>query len=163
MIFLSKLQKGMVHWTHPLLTFTLLWGVYCIQAKAQNDTIQGKASYYSDKLQGHIMSNGERYNKDSLTCAHRELAFGTILKILNLKNNREVTVRVTDRGPHSKRFIIDLSKAAAKELDMIKSGTANVNIVVFAPQEIPYKLPKKGILLHPDWNEDSLRVHYIID
>ena len=60
---------------------------------------KGKASYYSSRLQGRRTSDGSLYHKDSLTCAHKTLPFGTLLKVTNKNNNKEVVVKVTDRGP----------------------------------------------------------------
>ena len=85
----------------------------------KQDTIIGKASYYSDKLHGRTMSNGRPYHRDSMTCAHLKFPFGTMLKVKNPINDKEVIVTVTDRGPYSKRYIVDLSRAAAKELGLI--------------------------------------------
>lgn len=104
------------------------------------ETFRGNASYYSDKLHGRKMSNGQPYNRDSMTCAHRRLPFGTILKVRNTRNGKEVVVKVTDRGPFSKKFILDLSKAAARELDFIRAGFTMVEITKL-PYGVPYKLP----------------------
>lgn len=90
----------------------------------------GNATFYSDKLHGHLMANGEKYNKDSLTCAHRTLPFGTLIRVYAPKTQREVIVKVTDRGPRSHRFIIDLSYQAAKELGIQKFGICPVQIEV---------------------------------
>src|SRR5674476_384519 len=79
----------------------------------------GNASYYSSKLKGHHTSDGGKYHPDSMTCAHRTYPFGTILKVRNPKNDREVIVTVTDRGPHQRRLMIDLSYIAAETLDII--------------------------------------------
>lgn len=100
---------------------------------------KGRASYYSDKLHGNFMSNGERYNKDSMTCAHLKYPLGTLLKVRNLSNGREVIVKVTDRGPHTRRFVIDLSKAAAKKLDIIRSGHSMVEITPYHERRVPYR------------------------
>jgi len=89
---------------------------------------KGKASFYSHKMKGHHTSNGEKYQPDSLTCAHRSLPFGTLLRVFNPTNNKEVIVRVTDRGPHHKGLLIDLSYSAAKQLDIISRGIASVVI-----------------------------------
>ena len=86
----------------------------------------GKASFYSHKLKGKHTSNGGKYHPDSLTCAHRSLPFGTLLRVLNPVNNKEVIVRVTDRGPHRKNVLIDLSYSAAKQLDIVRQGIASV-------------------------------------
>lgn len=88
----------------------------------------GKASYYSNSLHGHRTSDGSRYHKDSLTCAHRTLPFGTLLKVTNKKNGKEVVVKVTDRGPFCAGRVVDLSMAAARELGMVASGVAAVRV-----------------------------------
>ncbi|MEI6751945.1 MAG: septal ring lytic transglycosylase RlpA family protein [Paludibacter sp.] len=88
----------------------------------------GKATYYNKKLHGRHTSDGGRYNPDSLTCAHLTYPFGTILKVRNPKNDSVVIVRVTDRGPFHKRLTIDLSYRAAKMLDIVRYGIANVEI-----------------------------------
>lgn len=88
----------------------------------------GKASYYANKFHGRKTSSGLPYHRDSLTCAHRTLPFGTLLEVINPKNNKSVVVKVTDRGPFTKNRIIDLSHAAAKELDIIRSGVAHVEL-----------------------------------
>lgn len=98
-----------------------------VSAFAQ-DTIRGRASYYSDRFEGRRMAGGGVYHKDSLTCAHRKLPFGTLLKVRNLRNDKEVIVRVTDRGPFTKRFVIDLSRAAATKLDFIRAGHTPVEV-----------------------------------
>ena len=88
----------------------------------------GNATYYSNKLNGRHTSDGGRYHIDSLTCAHRTYPFGTILKVRNLKNDREVIVKVTDRGPFHKKLMIDLAYCAAKELDIVRFGVAKVEV-----------------------------------
>jgi len=89
---------------------------------------RGNASYYSNKMQGKRTASGERYHKDSLTCAHLTYPFGTMLKVRNLKNDKEVIVKVTDRGPHNRHLMIDLSYSAAQQLDMIRAGVVPVEI-----------------------------------
>ena len=86
------------------------------------------ATYYSNKLHGRHTSDGGRYHTDSLTCAHKTYPFGTILKVRNPKNDREVIVKVTDRGPFNRRLTIDLAYCAAKELDIVRFGIAKVEI-----------------------------------
>ena len=92
---------------------------------AQN---KGKASYYGNKFHGRRTSDGSRYHKDSLTCAHRTLPFGTLLKVRNQKNGREVVVKVTDRGPFGPGRIVDLSMAAAREIGMVQQGVVPVEV-----------------------------------
>ena len=88
------------------------------------------ASYYAEKFHGKRTSNGEIFNMNDLTCAHKSLPFNTILKVTNLSNGKTVQVRVNDRGPFVAGREIDLSKAAAKKLGMITSGTAKVKIQI---------------------------------
>lgn len=91
-----------------------------------------QASYYADKFHGRKTASGETFNMNALTCAHKTLPFGTMLRVTNLKNNKSVDVRVNDRGPFVKGRELDLSKAAAQRLDMIKTGTANVRIEILS-------------------------------
>lgn len=88
----------------------------------------GKASFYHDKFEGRQTSNGEEYNQDDFTAAHRTLPFNTILYVTNKQNNRSVVVRVNDRGPFKKSRIIDLTKSAAMKLQMIPFGVVPVKI-----------------------------------
>lgn len=116
--------------------------VCCLASLSAQKTlrkVKGKASYYSDKLHGRKMSNGEIYHRDSMTCAHLHYPLGTLLRVRNPINDKEVFVRVTDRGPYSKRYIIDLSKAAAKELGFIRAGFCQVEITPIHPSRIPYR------------------------
>jgi len=94
-------------------------------------TIQsGKASYYGFKYQGLPTASGEIFDLNQLTAAHKTLPFGTKVKVTNLANNRWVVVRINDRGPFVKGRIIDLSQAAANQLEMVQSGTAQVKLEV---------------------------------
>ena len=102
--------------------------------------LKGKASYYHDALHGNKMSNGEPYHRDSMTCAHLKLPFGTMLKVRNLRNDKEVIVEVTDRGPYAKKYILDLSRAAARELGIIGRGFAPVEISIYTPAKVPFRL-----------------------
>ena len=90
----------------------------------------GKATYYHDRFHGRRMSNGKAHNKYAYTCAHRTLPLGTKLLVVNQRNQRSVVVEVTDRGPFRRDLIIDLSKAAARQLDMLRMGTILVDIYI---------------------------------
>ena len=96
-------------------------------------TQEGKASYYSNKLHGRKMANGQPYHRKKLTAAHRTLPFGTKVKVTNLQTNKSVKVKITDRGPFVKGRIVDLSEAAAKRLDYIDEGIAPVKVKVVKP------------------------------
>jgi rare lipoprotein A len=88
----------------------------------------GKASFYADLLHGRLTANGERYDKNAMTAAHRSLPFGTRITVTNLTNGKQVTLRVNDRGPFVKGRIVDVSKAAAKKLGMLQKGVVNVRL-----------------------------------
>ena len=102
-------------------------------------TRRGKASFYSKRATGARAASGERIHHDSLTCAHRTYAFGTLLKVTNLRNRKSVIVRVTDRGPHRGGRIIDLSYGAARELGMLSQGIAMVEIERVDKTKVPYR------------------------
>ena len=87
-------------------------------------------SYYAGDFHGKKTSNGEYFNMNDLTCANKVLPFNTILKVTNLSNGLSVNVRVNDRGPFVQGRALDLSRAAAEKIGMIKSGTAHVRIEI---------------------------------
>lgn len=89
---------------------------------------EGMASYYGAELAGNRTASGERFNPSALTAAHRSLPMGTKLRVTNKSNGKSVIVRVNDRGPFAKGRIIDVSKAAAQEIAMVRSGTARVTL-----------------------------------
>lgn len=91
---------------------------------------EGKASYYADRLHARTTSTGEAYHRDSLTAASRDYPFNTVLEVTNVVNGQQVLVRVNDCGPHREDRIIDLSKAAARRIGLLRSGTARVSLRV---------------------------------
>jgi rare lipoprotein A len=93
--------------------------------------LEGQASYYSDSLAGNHTANGERYNPRSLTAAHRSLPFGTHVRVTRDDTRESVIVRINDRGPFAgRRRIIDLSRAAAERLAMLRAGVVDVHVEV---------------------------------
>jgi len=103
----------------------------------------GYASFYADRFHGKKTASGEAYNKNGYTAAHRTLPFGTTIKVTRVDNNKTVVVRINDRGPFVKGRIIDLSRAAARELDLIQEGTAMVKLQILKKgsfTEAPLKL-----------------------
>ena len=88
----------------------------------------GRASYYGARHHGKRTASGEAFNQNALTAAHRQLPFGTRVKITNLNNDKAVIVRINDRGPHSRGRLIDVSRGAAAQLGMLRSGVARVRI-----------------------------------
>jgi rare lipoprotein A len=101
-----------------------------IVAQAVKVGSRGMASWYGPGFNGRRSANGERYNQNGLTAAHRSLPFGTRVRVTNVRNGRSVIVRITDRGPHVRGRIIDLSAAAARIVGVMQSGVAPVNIEV---------------------------------
>ena len=87
-----------------------------------------KASWYGPGFHGRKTANGEVYDQNSFTAAHKSLKFGTLLKITNLKNNKSVVIRINDRGPYIHGRDLDLSKAAASELGMVRKGVAKLKV-----------------------------------
>jgi rare lipoprotein A len=105
----------------------LLFGTTSLLAQVE----YGDASYYNDKY--HLTSktaSGELYNKNKLTAAHKSYEYGTLLRVTNVANGRTVTVRVNDRGPYQKGRVIDISRAAAEQIDLITAGVAKVKVEV---------------------------------
>ncbi|MBM6993679.1 MAG: septal ring lytic transglycosylase RlpA family protein [Prevotella sp.] len=103
-------------------------------------THRGKASYYSRQATGARTASGDRLHHDSLTCAHRNYPFGTMLKVTNLANGKEVYVKVTDRGPYGRGRIVDLSYGAARELGMLAQGVAMVEVQRVDGITPPYRM-----------------------
>jgi rare lipoprotein A len=95
-------------------------------------TETGIASWYGHPYHGRRAANGETYDMEKLTAAHRTLPFNTWVRVENLTNGRTVQVRITDRGPFIDGRIIDLSRAAARQIEMIGPGIVNVRVTVLA-------------------------------
>jgi rare lipoprotein A len=104
-------------------------------------TETGIASWYGHPYHGRRAANGEIYDMERLTAAHRTLPFNTWVEVRNLTNDKRIEVRVTDRGPFIDGRIIDLSRAAARAIDMIGPGTARVRLTIIAPpRQVPAEL-----------------------
>ncbi len=103
-----------------LLFFTVSCGRKIIET--------GKASYYADKFEGRKTANGEVFDQSKNTAAHKTLPFGTKVTVKNLKNGKTVKVRINDRGPFVAGRIIDLSRKAAKNIDLVNAGVGSVEI-----------------------------------
>ena len=90
----------------------------------------GNASWYGRKFHGKKTASGERFNKQSFTGAHKQLPFGTIIRVTNLRNGKDVYVRINDRGPFVRGRIVDISRAAAEAIGFRKRGVAKVRVEV---------------------------------
>ncbi|NEM97778.1 septal ring lytic transglycosylase RlpA family protein [Pontibacter burrus] len=95
----------------------------------------GKATYYADRMHGQRTASGERYDKTQLTAAHSTLPFNTLVEVTNVANGKSVVVKINDRMPKNRHTIIDLSRAAAKEIDLIRAGIAKVTIKEIDPEQ----------------------------
>jgi len=96
----------------------------------EGQVLKGISSYYAKKFHGRKTANGEIFDMYALTAAHKTLPFNTVLLIINKSNDKQVRVRINDRGPFKKGRILDLSYAAAKKIDMIKTGTAEIEATI---------------------------------
>lgn len=93
-------------------------------------TLSGPASWYGGKFHGRRTANGERFDMNEMTAAHRSLPFGTRVRVTNERNGRSVVVRINDRGPFVDNRIIDLSRGAAAAVGMVRTGVAPVRVEV---------------------------------
>lgn len=100
------------------------------KAKKSKKKIIGMASWYGIQHHGKKTASGEIFDMYALSAANKTIPLGTKVKVTNLKNGKEISLRITDRGPYAKGRILDLSYEAAKQLDMIKSGEAKISIEI---------------------------------
>jgi rare lipoprotein A len=108
---------------------------YYLLASAEGYKEKGEASWYGGNFHGRKTANGEIYDMHALTAAHKTLPFNTWVKVTNLSNNREVQVRINDRGPFAYNRIIDLSYTAAKKLNLVGPGKAPVLVEALGTAE----------------------------
>jgi len=131
----------------------LLFGIIVslsFQLPSDTTTFDGVASYYHNRFQGRFTASGERFDQTQLTAAHKTLAFGTVVRVQNLKNDQWVVVRINDRLPPNSKRTIDLSRAAARELGMIQDGVVPARMTILEDKLwVPYEnyLKPKGILI----------------
>lgn len=97
---------------------------------AVGQKMTGVSAWYGKRAHGNRTASGARFDSTQLTAAHRTLPFGTMVKVTNKKNNKYIVVRVTDRGPRSKKYNIDISRQAAIAIGMLKQGVANVTLEI---------------------------------
>ena len=141
-------------WQRPLLLTVCLLTLVSHEALAQRAqrltpggpraaarVEHGVASRYGQSLEGRRTANGERYDHDALTAAHRTLPFGTLLRVTNERNGRVVLVRVNDRGPFVRGRTLDLSGAAARGLGFYRRGLTSVRYEVVDPAALPSRQP----------------------
>lgn len=125
------------------LLFSSLFLLFALSSFAQE---YGEAAYYADKLQGRSTASGEPYDMNKMTAAHRTYPFGTMIKVTNIDNNRSVVVRVNDRGPFTEGRVVDVSRKAAEQLDLIRSGVARVKLEVTSEEKaVGSSMTAKGV------------------
>jgi len=118
-------------YTHPTMRpYSINGRTYYPTVVHQGDTFDGRASWYGPDFHGKATSNGERYNMYAATAAHKTLPMNTIVRVTNKRNGHHTVVRINDRGPFVASRIIDLSKKAAADLDMIHTGTTDVHLEI---------------------------------
>src|SRR5262249_6016626 len=114
-------------------------GVWYTPQEEFNHVETGVASWYGPGFHGKSTANGERYDQSERTAAHRTLQMPSIVRVTNLDNGRSTVVRVNDRGPFARSRVIDLSRAAADELDIVRNGTARVRLDQLYAESIAVK------------------------
>jgi rare lipoprotein A len=135
-----------------------------LRASGQEET--GICSFYGNKFHGRRTAGGEVYNRYAYTAAHRTLPFNTFVEVTNLSNGKKVIVRINDRGPHSRNRIIDVSRAAAEDLEMIPSGVVKVSIAITSespPPDKPGPPPARGDVSKNDKSAPELAPGYVYD
>lgn len=122
-----------------LLGMVLLQAAILTNAQAVKDSVvkkktakiqYGTASWYSDKFNGRQTANGEIFSQKKMTCAHNSLPMGTWLKVTNIRNNKFIVVKINDRLHAKNKRLVDLTRAGAEKLGMVKSGLAKVRVDV---------------------------------
>ena len=105
------------------------------------DTFYGVSSFYglNDGFDGNLTANGEVYDKDGISAAHKTLPLNSLVKVTNIDNGKSVTLRINDRGPYIKGRILDCSYGAAKKLDFVNEGTTEVKVEVIKWGDNEYK------------------------
>jgi rare lipoprotein A len=116
--------------------------IFAASVLAADPELDGMASWYGGKFHGRLTSSGEVFDTNQMTAAHRTLPFGTVVKVTNLDNGKSAVVKINDRGPFVDGRIIDLSRAAAEQIDMLGTGVARVSldIVGFATEREMYAI-----------------------
>lgn len=123
------MRKGKLFGLATVLSLGLVVSaVPAIGLNAQDGLGTGIASFYGSEFNGKRTASGEIFSNSKMTAAHRSLRFGSMVRVTNLRNGKQVTVRVNDRGPWTGGRVIDLSRAAASQIGMIGSGTARVSL-----------------------------------
>lgn len=134
------MHHSLINCLHKLVVASLLaFTLSACGASKSAFTESGQGSYYADKFNGRATTSGEIYRPGRLTAAHNTLPFGTRIKVTNVRNGHSVKVVVNDRGPHAKGRIVDVSKRAARKLDLIDAGVVPVRLKVLRMGPVAHK------------------------
>ena len=139
----------------PLSFLLTLSFIVVIDLQAQvGEKFYGRASYYADKFHGRSTSSGETYDRAEYTAAHRELPFNTIVEIVNTTNHRIAVVKINDRGPFAFNRMLDLSFAAAKDLELLGSGEAEIEMKILSMDKSAYTVSSFYAGVKGEFNRD---------
>ncbi|MDP4276248.1 MAG: septal ring lytic transglycosylase RlpA family protein [Bacteroidota bacterium] len=142
-------------WIVRMMTMVLLIWMLIPLADVAAERTTGTASYYSSRFNGRRTSSGEVLDNNLFTAAHASLPFGTLVRVTNVDNGKSVIVRVTDRFSKRNPHLMDLTQAAAKEIDMMRFGLANIRIEVLDDAEA-IKLVDTGDAFSGPGGEDTV-------
>jgi rare lipoprotein A len=133
----STVKKKNGDLTASMRPYTVFGKEYYPTVVSIGDTMSGRASWYGSDFHGKSTSSGEGYDMYAMTAAHKTLPMNTVVRVTNLENNQKTVVRINDRGPFVESRIIDLSFAAAKEIDLVSKGSAQVSLEIlgFEPSD----------------------------
>jgi rare lipoprotein A len=133
----STVKKKNGELTASMRPYTVFGKEYCPTVVSVGDMMNGRASWYGSDFHGKSTCNGEAYDMYAMTAAHKTLPMNTVVRVTNLENNKQTVVRINDRGPFVESRIVDLSFAAAKEIDLVARGSARVTLEVlgFEPSD----------------------------
>lgn len=137
---MKRMQQAKILYSRFLPLFLVLLLAACHSSrnvgpgKVSRGAVQtGLGSYYASKFNGRATASGSIYRPGGMTAAHNTLPFGTLIRVTNTRNGHSVEVTVTDRGPHTKGYIVDVSHRAAVQLDIIEAGVVPVEVAVVRP------------------------------
>lgn len=145
-------MKKLTYCFNKILFFvlTLLFAFFHAAPLFAQEEYNGSVSWYGPGFHARTTANGEAYDMYMLTAAHREWKFGTLVEVYNKKNKRKCIIRVNDRGPVSKSFLMDLSYGAAMAISSAEAGTANVRLTIVGNESGVYDKEKLFFLYLDD-------------
>lgn len=126
----SSVTGRMLPLLFAALSFLVISAAAIPHANAQENVMNGRASFYADRFEGRATASGDTFSNSDMTAAHRSLPFGTKVQVTNLRNGRNAIVTINDRGPYVGNRLIDLTHRAASRLGMVENGVQQVRLTV---------------------------------